>query len=192
MRGKSPSQSELNLFEPVLRQVARADHPLRILADTFPWNDIEADYAPLYSDKGAPAKPVRLMVGLLILKRVFNGSDLGTVREWQNDPYFQYLCGGNVFIGKPPCDPSDLARFRKRIGGSRLRKLMDLTEKHLELTGVNKLKIAMNTRPGYEGFSYSAETGFYFRLINSFRSIAGKFSRSASGPARSPGHQFRQ
>jgi IS5 family transposase len=39
--------------------------PLKQLADTLPWSEFEPAY---YSAEGRPAKPGRLMVGLLLLK----------------------------------------------------------------------------------------------------------------------------
>ncbi len=176
MKGKSPDQSALNLFEPVLRQIVQPDHPITILADSFPWGEIESEYSTLYSDKGAPAKPVRMMAGLLILKQVFRGSDGGIVTEWARDPYFQYLCGGNVFIERPPCDPSDLARFRKRIGKERLDRLLKIAKDLEDRAGIVKIRVNGNSRPGQIGFSYSADSGFYNTIINSIRSLAGKFS----------------
>jgi len=176
MKGKSPDQSALNLFEPVLRQIVRKNHPLTIFSDSFPWHEVESEYSPLYSDKGAPAKPVRLMAGLLILKQIFICSDEGVVAEWARDPYFQYLCGGNLFIEKQPCDPSDLARFRKRIGEGRLKKLMELSVEFQKSAGVERIRVKGETRPGREGFSYSAGAGFYTSLIRNIRNLAGRFT----------------
>lgn len=176
MKGKSPDQSALNLFEPVLRQIVKRNHPLTVFSDNFPWNEIESEYSHLYSDKGAPAKPVRLMTGLLILKHIFNCSDEGVVAEWSKDPYFQYLCGGNLFIDKQPCDPSDLARFRKRIGKERLQGLMDLSEKFQQRAGVDRIRTTGETRPGRENFSYSAGAGLYHSFLRNIRNLAGRLT----------------
>lgn len=56
------------------------------------------------------------MVGLLILKQVFNLADETVMEEWISNPYFQYFCGQTIFQWKFPCDPSDLVHFRHRIG----------------------------------------------------------------------------
>lgn len=176
MKGKSPGQSELNLFEPVLRQVVQPDHPLTVLAESFPWGDVEKEFSSLYSDKGAPAKPVRLMAGLLILKQVFRGSDEGIVAEWARDPYFQYLCGENLFIDRSPCDPSDMGRFRKRIGQERLNRLLELAKELHGNAGIDKIRINEGARPGQDSFSYSLEEGFYQNFMKGFRHLAGKFS----------------
>jgi IS5 family transposase len=43
-------------------------HPLYILANQINWNIFEEAFAKLYSKEGRPAKPIRLMVSLIILK----------------------------------------------------------------------------------------------------------------------------
>jgi transposase, IS5 family len=180
MKGISPSQSELNLFEPILRQTLDRDHPMVIMGDIFPWKSVETDYSSLYSDKGAPAKPVRLMAGLLILKHIFNGSDEGIVKEWKRDPYFQYFCGGNIFTSKLPCDPSDIAHFRRRIGNQRLIRLMYLSANYQKKSGVDKLKIDWEIKPGQEQFSYELHRGFYQNLRRTFSGLAETFSKILS------------
>jgi len=45
-----------------------------------------------YSDKGRPAKPIRLIVGLLLLKQIENLSDENPVLQWKRNPYYQYFC----------------------------------------------------------------------------------------------------
>ena len=65
---------------------------------------------------GAPAKPIRLMVSLLILKYVRNLSDENLVEQWSENNYFQYFSGEQFFQPKIPCVPTELIAFRKRIG----------------------------------------------------------------------------
>jgi transposase, IS5 family len=180
MKGKSPCQSELNLFEPTLRQTLDRDHPLVIMGDIFPWKRIETEYSSLYSDKGAPAKPVRLMAGLLILKHIFNGSDEGIVKEWKRDPYFQYFSGGNIFLSKMPCDSSDLAHFRRRIGQQRMLSLIYLSASYQKKSGVDRLKIDWEIKPGQDQFSYEKDRGFYQNLRRTFSGLADTFSRILS------------
>jgi len=42
---------------------------------------------------GAHSKPIRLMVGLLLLKQLENLSDEAVVVEWKRNPYYQAFCG---------------------------------------------------------------------------------------------------
>ena len=65
---------------------------------------------------GAPSKPIRLMVSLLILKYIRNLSDENLVEQWSENCYYQYLSGEQTFKPKIPCVPTELVAFRKRIG----------------------------------------------------------------------------
>src|SRR5690606_18899740 len=74
-------------------------------------------FSPLYCpDNGRPAKPLRLMVGLLILKHVRNLSDESVVEQWSENIYYQYFCGAQEFLPSEPCAASELVHFRHRIG----------------------------------------------------------------------------
>ena len=54
---------------------------LVVLADTIEWNIFEKSFAKYYSNEGRPAKPIRLMVGLLILKQSENLSNENLVLQ---------------------------------------------------------------------------------------------------------------
>src|SRR5690606_5331866 len=94
-------------------------HPLYILANRVDWQLFETEFSPLYcQDNGRPAKPIRLMVGLLILKHIRNISDESIVEQWSENLYYQYFCGQQEFMATVPCEASELVHFRKRIGES--------------------------------------------------------------------------
>ncbi|MGO3807496.1 MAG: transposase, partial [Sphingobacterium sp.] len=94
-------------------------HPLYILANRVDWKLFETAFSPLYClDNGRPAKPIRLMVGLLILKHIRNVSDESVVEQWSENLYYQYFCGFQEFVASAPCEASELVHFRKRIGES--------------------------------------------------------------------------
>lgn len=102
-----------------LEDTLNGRHPLYILADRVDWQLFEVSFSPLYStDKGRPAKPIRLMVGLLILKHIRNISDESVVEQWSENLYYQYFCGCREFVASAPCEASELVHFRKRIGES--------------------------------------------------------------------------
>ena len=76
-----------------------------LLADKIDWQRFEASFSPLYSaDNGRPAKPIRLMCGLLILKHVRNLSDESVVEQWSENAYYQYFCGMLEFTPSFPCN----------------------------------------------------------------------------------------
>lgn len=92
-------------------------HPLYILANRVNWQQFDEAFKDLYcSDNGRPAKPIRLMVSLLMLKHIRNLSDESVVEQWEENSYYQYFGGATSFVAVPPCEASELVHFRKRIG----------------------------------------------------------------------------
>jgi len=61
-------------------------------------------------------KPIRLMVGLIILQEMYGVSDESVVANWIENPYWQYFCGEIYFQHKFPSSSTMLPTFRKRIG----------------------------------------------------------------------------
>ena len=124
MKPKTPPREKQGhfLYQDLMAQL-NPRHPLLALAKTFPWAFFEKEFAQFYAAVGRPAKPVRLMVGLLVLKQVENLSDERVVEAWVQNPYYQAFCGIEHFQWNMPCDPSDLVHFRKRIGETGVEKI---------------------------------------------------------------------
>lgn len=92
-------------------------HSLFKLADMIVWSCFEKNFAPLFcADNGRPPKPIRLMVGLLMLKHLRNVSDEQVVAQFTENAYYQYFCGMEAFGTAAPCAASELVHFRHRIG----------------------------------------------------------------------------
>ena len=81
-----PEDNQLQLFQAQFEQLLNVDHPLCKLARRIDWSQFEAAFADCYCpDFGAPAKSVRLMVGLHYLKHTFNESDESLLERWLPD-----------------------------------------------------------------------------------------------------------
>ncbi|SER72438.1 transposase, IS5 family [Nitrosomonas sp. Nm51] len=106
-----------NLFETdLLLQLDPAD-PLLKLSTVIPRHEFDEAFGIHYTEStGAPGKPIRLMVGLLILKQLDNLSDEAVVLQWKRNPYYQSFCGMKEFQRKLPCHRTKLVHFRKCIG----------------------------------------------------------------------------
>jgi len=107
--------------------------PLIQLADTIPWSKFEDEFKKYYTGEGRPPKPIRLMVGILLLKQLKNLSDESIVEHWKQNPYFQYFCGFNDYQASVPCHPTELVKFRNRIGKEGMEFIFKMT---VELHGV--------------------------------------------------------
>ena len=75
IQDKSHNPDQMNFLHADLLDQLNPKHLLLRLADNIPWDYFETEFSPLYSDQGRPAKPIRLMVGLSILKHLENLSD---------------------------------------------------------------------------------------------------------------------
>ena len=117
MKGKEqPRHPQLNFFNNTLIDLLDPRNPVLLLAKEIPWDTLCERSGAYYPDRGRPAKPVRLMIGLLLLRYIYDLSDDSLIETWIRDPYFQRFCGLHEFQWKAPCDPSDMTYFRKRIG----------------------------------------------------------------------------
>lgn len=104
------------------------DHELVRLAGVIPWDRLADEFGPLYcADNGRPGVPIRLMAGLHYLKHLKGISDEQTVRGWVENPYWQFLCGEEFFQHALPIDPSQMSRWRQRIGEDGVEKLLQAT-----------------------------------------------------------------
>lgn len=146
-------------------------HRLCLLAEAIDWAGFETGFARLYSSVGCPAKPVRLMVGLLILKQVYNLADETVVEEWVSNPYFQYFCGETVFQWKFPCDPSDLVHFRHRIGEAGVEKILAAS---ILIHGEAVLNeaVSIDTTVQEKNITYPTDTRLAVKIIEKCRKIA--------------------
>lgn len=113
MLAHSKNQNQASFFNPLLKDFIDPNHPLYNLAEVFPWKLFEDEFAPLYSNTGNPSKPIRLMVGLLILKQLHNLGDETVVEVWIQNPYFQYFTCETEFQWKQACDPKRFGSFQK-------------------------------------------------------------------------------
>ena len=113
---KHEATREGDLFRARLDQIINMKHELVQLGGKIDWAWIDAEIAPLYSDKGRPGIESRFVVGLLLLKHMFGLSDEGVCERWVYDPYFQHFTGETFFQHTFPHERSDLSHWRKRLG----------------------------------------------------------------------------
>lgn len=173
MLGKSPDQNQKNLFRPLLNEFINPSHPLVILANKLPWNELEREFAPLYSHTGTPGKPVRLMAGLLILKQMYNLGDETIMPEWIRDPYFQHFCGESEFQWKQPCDPSDLVHFRNRIGQDGVEKIFGISIK-MQGKDLKSDDIISDTTVQEKNITFPTDSKLHVKIIAKCNTIAIK------------------
>jgi IS5 family transposase len=124
---KSSEQGQNGIFEQDLEHLLDQRNDLYKLANRLPWGRFEDAFEGYYADTGRPAKAIRQMVGLILVKQLKNVSDEEVCRLWTENPYVQYFCGEAFFQWGQPCNPSDLVHFRKRIGEKGVEEILKAT-----------------------------------------------------------------
>ena len=144
-----------DFFRSRLDQMIDPRHPLAVLAQRLPWEQIEARLAPQFSHQARPFKQsdeapdllgavvsikggkvsnagrprlsMRLMVALSLLKNSFDLSDEELVQRFAENVYWQYFAGYDYFEPRPPCDATQIGRFRTALGEAGLEELLRST-----------------------------------------------------------------
>jgi len=133
----------------------------------------ENEFAKYNSNKGRPAKPIRLMVGLLILKQLENLSDENIVLQWKRNPYYQYFCGMNEYQPLLPCDPTDLVNFRKRIGKEGVELIFKMSF-NLYGKASEERSVIVDTTVQENNITYPTDDKLAIKIINQLVKIAKK------------------
>lgn len=116
MIGKSPKKDRRDLFRPMSEDFIDMNHELVLSANKTDRSYFEKERVVYYPDKGAPGVLIRMMVGCILLKHLYNLGDERLPEYRVRDGCFRYFCGSIFFEHKFPFDPSDFVHFRNRIG----------------------------------------------------------------------------
>lgn len=113
------------LFRARLDNMVDLRHPLVRLSGLIDWQRFEDAFGPLYTDGvGRPGLPIRLMVGLHLVKHMDGLSDEAVCARYLDSPYVQLFCGETTFQHALPLDRSSMTRWRQRIGAERMEALL--------------------------------------------------------------------
>lgn len=141
MKPIKQNNSQNQLFESRLSNLLTPNHPLIQLSKLINWKSFEDDFSNLFVERiGQPAKPVRLVVGILMLQHMYGISDENIVFRWVENPYWQYFCGYDFLQHKIPMHPTSLIKWRRRLGENGLSKILGGTIEAAVSTGVVKKK----------------------------------------------------
>jgi transposase, IS5 family len=174
MLGKSPDQNaaQEDIFRSSLRSLINPKQELVLLSAKIDWKSFEDSFAHLYSRTGTPSKPIRLMVGLLLLKQMCNLSDESVVAAWVQNPYYQYFTGETHFCWRLPCDPSDLVHFRNRIGKEGAEKIFSCSVS-LFAEEVEKADVVnVDSTVQEKNITFPTDTKLAIKIINRCKKLA--------------------
>lgn len=113
----APLADQPKLYSANLIEQVNPNHPLLRTAGHLDWNGLDtmlgSEFAP---GKGRPALRTRVMIGLNLIKYIYDLSDAQVCERFVENPYWQAFCGFQEFQYQAPCDPSSLTRWRQRMG----------------------------------------------------------------------------
>jgi len=171
MLAKPNSTSQLGFFATLADQLDQK-HSLYLLANRIDWAVFEKAFSKHYSStQGKPAKPIRLMVSLLILKQLRNLSDESMVEQWSENIYYQYFSGTQTFTPKQPCVATELVEFRKRIGQEGIELIL---KESIRINGkdADEDTLSGDTTVQEKNITYPTDDKLYKKIIAQCQSIA--------------------
>lgn len=172
MLSKKQSSAQPGFYSTFEEQLSHA-HPLYILANQIDWKIFEDVFAKLYSRQGRPAKPIRLMVSLLLLKHIRNISDESVVEQWAENSYYQYFSGEKVFACAVPCEASELVHFRNRIGQQGIELIF---KESIRINGKDggEQEATTDTTVQEKNITYPTDNKLHRKIIKKCVAIAAK------------------
>ena len=173
MIGKTDKTPQLHMYQVPIIQFINKKHELYQLAERINWDAIEHDLSEYYCvDNGRPSIPIRKIVGVVLLKRMFNESDESVVDRWKENPYWQYFCGEVNFQHHWPFDPTELIKFRHRMGEKGMERILKVSIDLFERKEVQEKKVLVDTTVQEKNITYPTDPKLQKRIIEKCRDIA--------------------
>jgi hypothetical protein len=72
MKSNAPDQDQQTFLYSGFKEMLNPKEPLYQLSERIAWKELEKAFAKYYVEFGRPAKPIRLMASLLLLKQMYN------------------------------------------------------------------------------------------------------------------------
>ena len=172
---------QYNMFDAYFQSSLDPHHRLVLLADRIDWDRLTGSLLPYYCHTGRRAKSIRLMVGLLILKHIYNVSDEQVVAQLHENLYWMHFCGLSWSVDDGPphfVESSSLTKFRRRIGVGGMRQVEAVIREQLIAAGeISPRTQLVDTTAMEKHIAYPTDSGLLHRgvakLVQVIRSVQG-------------------
>ena len=167
-----------DIFRSQLTQIINMEHELVCLSKAIDWKYLEERNATFYKEEGRPGVSSRLIIGLHILKYMFNLSDEAVCERWVYDPYFQFFCGEIYFQHKLDMERSSMTHWRKRVGEKFLENLVQESLHSafrlgaLEAKDIEKIAVDTTVQP--KAVTFPTDAKLRYKAIVSLGKLAKK------------------
>ena len=179
------------------------NHELCLLAGLIKWDEMDKKFSLLFeAEEGSPAKPIRLMVGIMLLQNMYKLSDEAVVARWVENPYWQLFCGYDFLQWKFPIHPTTLTKWRKRMGTDALEKVLCFLIDTARVSGAVEessfKKVIVDTTVVPKAIAHPCDAQLYLKSIKQLVAFAKKekialrqsYERLAPRACRNAGRLF--
>jgi IS5 family transposase len=167
-----------DLFRSHLEQIINMQHELVKLSKAIDWDYLDKANAVFYAKDGRAGVKTRLIVGLHILKQMYNLSDESVCDRWINDPYFQYFCGEIYFQHVFPMERSSMTHWRKRVGEKYCETLVQESLRAAyqlgALRGKDLNKVVADTTVQPKVITFPTDAKLYYKALIALGKLAKK------------------
>ena len=171
--------AQLTFFSKPLDQ--QLDHSNRYveLSNKIDWNAICSDIKQYFcADMGRASYPIRLMVGLNIVKHIENISDASVLQMYLENPYVQFFCGAAEFQTEIPCTDTTMTNFRKKIGEAGCKAILTASVKIHDLGIDNKdvAEVVFDTTAQCKNVAYPNDINLLKKVAEGCVKLAHKYN----------------
>lgn len=179
------------MFETRFLDVLNRDHELLRAARLINWDRLHEVLSSYYSPLGRSGKPIRLMVGIHILKHRYNCSDERAVEMLHENAYWQCFCGLETFQRGQILEASSMVKFRNRIGAKGMKQIEEvLLNAWGDLGLVKRRKVIVDTTSQPKDIAYPTDADLLHRVREKIVRAVQRVRKEV--PLKSPFRSYRR
>jgi len=153
------------MFELNFADLLDPSHELMRAAKLIDWDQLHEALRTYYSTRGRHGKPIRLVVGVQLLKHHYSCSDERAVEELHENAYWQSFCGFKCFQRGLILDATTLVKFRNRIGVEGMQHIEAVLLNTWRSMGLVKTRrVAVDTTAQPKNIAYPTDADLLYRI----------------------------